>query len=95
MRACSAVDARRDVVLERRGGAAAAQVEGALQTPEGGYKSQLPQDDALPDAIDPDPCKSPEQVARMPGIVVGRTLAKQLGVRLGDCVQVTSPQIGF
>jgi lipoprotein-releasing system permease protein len=31
----------------------------------------------------------------MPGIVVGRTLARQLDVGLGDCVQVTSPQIGF
>lgn len=64
-------------------------------TPTGGYKSQLPDDDFVPDAIDPDPCKSPEQVARMPGIVVGRTLAKQLEVGLGDCVQVTSPQIGI
>jgi lipoprotein-releasing system permease protein len=64
-------------------------------TPQGGYKSQLPDDDFIPDAVDPDPCKSPEQVARMPGIVVGRTLAKQLDVGLGDCVQVTSPQIGL
>jgi lipoprotein-releasing system permease protein len=64
-------------------------------TPEGGYKSQLPDDDDLPAFVDPDPCKSPAQVARMPGIVVGRTLAKQLGVDLGDCVQVTSPQIGL
>ncbi len=64
-------------------------------TPAGGYKSRLPDDDDIPDSIDPDPCKSPEQVAKMPGIVVGRTLAKQLGVGLGDCVQVTSPQIGI
>jgi lipoprotein-releasing system permease protein len=64
-------------------------------TPQGGYKSTLPDDDAVPDFIDPDPCKSPDQVARMPGIVVGRTLAKQLAVGLGDCVQVTSPQIGI
>jgi lipoprotein-releasing system permease protein len=69
--------------------------EGKDVTPDGGYKSQLPQDDVLPDAIDPDPCKSPEQVARMPGVVIGRTLAKQLDVGLGDCVQVTSPQIGY
>jgi lipoprotein-releasing system permease protein len=55
----------------------------------------LPQDDFLPDAVDPDPCKSPEQIARMPAIVVGKTLAKQLDVGLGDCVQVTSPQIGL
>jgi lipoprotein-releasing system permease protein len=63
--------------------------------PTGGYKSALPDDDFVPDAIDPDPCKSAEQVAKMPGIVVGRTLAKQLEVGLGDCVQVTSPQIGL
>jgi lipoprotein-releasing system permease protein len=31
----------------------------------------------------------------MAGIVVGRTLAKQLAVGLGDCLQVTSPQIGI
>jgi lipoprotein-releasing system permease protein len=64
-------------------------------TPAGGYKSQLPDDDYVPDAVDPDPCKSQEQIARMAGIVVGRTLAKQLDVKLGDCVQVTSPQIGL
>lgn len=64
-------------------------------TPAGGYKSQLPDDDFVPDSIDPDPCKSPERVLQLPGIVVGRTLAKQLGVGLGDCVQVTSPQIGL
>jgi lipoprotein-releasing system permease protein len=68
--------------------------EGDLR-PSGGYKSTLPEDDYVPDAIDPDPCKSPEQVAKMPGIVVGRTLAKQLEAKLGDCVQVTSPQIGL
>jgi lipoprotein-releasing system permease protein len=63
--------------------------------PRAGYGSQLPDDDFVPDSVDPDPCKSPDQVAKMPGIVVGRTLAKQLDVRLGDCVQVTSPQIGL
>jgi lipoprotein-releasing system permease protein len=64
-------------------------------TPSGGYRSQLPDDDYVPDAIDPDPCTSPDRVARLPGIVVGRSLAKQLSVGLGDCVQVTSPQIGL
>jgi lipoprotein-releasing system permease protein len=64
-------------------------------TPAGGYKSQLPDDDYVPDAIDPDPCRSPDRVAVLPGIVVGRTLARQLSVGLGDCVQVTSPQIGL
>lgn len=64
-------------------------------TPEGGFQSQLPDVDVLPDEIDPDPCKSADQVKKMPGIVVGRTLAKQLGVEIGDCVQVTSPTIGL
>ncbi len=64
-------------------------------TPAGGYKSQLPEDDDIPDSVDPDPCKSAGQIAKMAGIVVGRTLAKQLSVGLGDCVQVTSPQIGM
>jgi lipoprotein-releasing system permease protein len=64
-------------------------------TPAGGYKSQLPDDDYVPDSIDPDPCKSPERVREMPGIVLGRSLAKQLDVALDDCVQVTSPQIGL
>ncbi|MGD0529344.1 MAG: ABC transporter permease [Polyangiaceae bacterium] len=63
--------------------------------PAGGYHSVLPDTDVIPDAVDPDPCKSAAEVAKMPGIVVGRTLAKQLEVKLGDCVQVTSPQIGL
>jgi lipoprotein-releasing system permease protein len=64
-------------------------------TPDGGFRSQLPEDDFLPDSIDPDPCRSPEQVARLPGVVVGKTLAKQLNASLGDCVQITSPTIGI
>jgi lipoprotein-releasing system permease protein len=63
--------------------------------PSGGFRSTLPEDDALPESVDPDPCKSPGQVAKMAGIVIGKTLAKQLAVGLGDCVQVTSPQIGM
>jgi lipoprotein-releasing system permease protein len=64
-------------------------------TPSGGYKSRLPDNDDVPESIDPDPCKSALRIGEMPGIVVGRTLAKQLDVGLGDCVQVTSPQIGI
>jgi len=63
-------------------------------TPDGGYASKLPDDDALPTDIDPDPCKSPEQVSQLPGAVIGRTLSKQLNVKIGDCIQVTSPTIG-
>jgi lipoprotein-releasing system permease protein len=64
-------------------------------TPRGGYKSVLPDDDVLPDAIDPDPCRSPEQVKALPGVVIGRSLAKRLALGLGDCLQITSPQIGM
>jgi lipoprotein-releasing system permease protein len=62
--------------------------------PDGGYQSKLPDVDILPDSIDPDPCKNPKEVAALPGAVLGKTLAKQLGVGVGDCVQVTSPTIG-
>ena len=64
-------------------------------TPDGGFASQLPDDDSIPDAIDPDPCKSPEQISKLPGVVIGKTLAKQLDLAIGDCVQVTSPTIGL
>jgi lipoprotein-releasing system permease protein len=67
---------------------------GAVE-PAGGYKSTLPEEDNLPADVAPDPCASPEQVAKLPGIVAGTTLAKNLGLSLGDCVQVTSPTIGF
>ena len=64
-------------------------------TPDGGFASQLPEEDNIPDAVDPDPCKSADQVRKMPGVVLGRTLGKQLGVGIGDCVQITSPTIGI
>jgi lipoprotein-releasing system permease protein len=65
-------------------------------TPKGGWKSDLPDDNAsLPDEVDPDPCKSKEQVAALPGVVIGKSLSKQLDVNLGDCLQITSPTIGI
>jgi len=64
--------------------------------PHGGYASQLPDNAApLPDDIDPDPCKRPDVVAGLPGVVIGRTLSKQLDVGLGQCLQITSPTIGI
>ncbi|WP_437962633.1 ABC transporter permease (plasmid) [Sorangium sp. So ce119] len=63
--------------------------------PEGGYGSVLPDDDELPPEVDPDPCADKEQIARMPGIVIGAVLAKNLSLELGECVTVTSPTIGF
>lgn len=63
--------------------------------PDGGYKSVLPDDDEIPAELDPDLCADPAAVAKMPGIVVGSSLAKNLGLTLGECVTVTSPTIGF
>lgn len=64
--------------------------------PKGGYASELPSsDEDLPDDISPDPCDRPDAVRLLPGIVVGSTLAKNLQVKLGSCVQVTSPTIGY
>ncbi len=69
--------------------------------------SELPEEDVLPPDADPDPCIDPEAVANMPGIVVGVSLAETLHLakvedekgethwKLGDCVTVTSPTIGF
>jgi lipoprotein-releasing system permease protein len=64
-------------------------------TPDGGFKSQLPVDDDIPAALDPDPCKDPSLRSTLPGVVVGKTLSAQLGVTVGDCVQITSPTIGI
>jgi lipoprotein-releasing system permease protein len=61
--------------------------------PEGGYASELPEDDTLPEALDPDPCLADAQL--LPGIVIGSALRQNLDVQLGDCVQVTSPTIGY
>ncbi len=61
--------------------------------PEGGYKSLLPEDDVLTAELNPDPCTV--KGAKLPGIVIGRTLGENLKAGLGDCVQVTSPTIGF
>lgn len=63
--------------------------------PEGGYASTLPEEDLLPDEVSPDPCRDPKAVAELPGIVVGSTLKRNLGIELGSCIQVTSPTIGF
>jgi lipoprotein-releasing system permease protein len=61
--------------------------------PEGGYASELPGDDTLPAALDPDPCLAEGVV--LPGIVIGSALQQNLAAKLGDCVQVTSPTIGY
>jgi lipoprotein-releasing system permease protein len=61
--------------------------------PEGGYSSVLPADEALPEELQFDPCRS--QHGELPGIVVGLALSQQLRLSVGSCVQVTSPPIGY
>lgn len=69
---------------------------GAEIEPDGGYKSVLPTDeDGLPADVDPDLCSNPAEVAKLPGIIVGVTLAKTLNLKIGECLTVTSPTIGF
>lgn len=63
--------------------------------PEGGFKSVLPEEDDLPPELTRDECEDPERVKSMPGIVVGTSLAKTLSLKIGDCVTVTSPTIGY
>ena len=63
--------------------------------PEAGFATKLPDEDVLPPELDPDPCNSKEAIARLPGIIIGATLARNLNAKLDDCLQVTSPTIGF
>jgi len=67
---------------------------GAIE-PDGGFATALPDDDVLPADVDPDPCRDPENVKRLPGIIVGKTLKENLKLELGSCVQVTSPTVGY
>jgi lipoprotein-releasing system permease protein len=60
--------------------------------PPGGYQSELPPDEPLPDELVGDPCAAGQN---LPGIVLGYSLQDTLRAQIGDCVQVTSPTIGF
>jgi lipoprotein-releasing system permease protein len=65
-------------------------------TPDGGYKSVLPDDDdAALEQLVKDPCEDPEAIKKLPGIIVGVSLAETLELELGTCVTVSSPTIGF
>jgi lipoprotein-releasing system permease protein len=63
--------------------------------PDGGYAGDLPEDDELPPEMNVDPCRDPAAIKKLPGIVIGITLKRNLEVAIGDCLQVTSPTIGF
>jgi len=85
--------------LEREAKEDSAKLDLAADAPRGsiapaaGYDSTLPEDDLLPAELNPDPCQVGSQI--LPGIVIGRTLSRNLKAALGDCIQVTSPTIGF
>ena len=61
--------------------------------PDGGYESELPEDDVLPDGMTKDPCDVGGTI--LPGALLGKSLKETLGVKLGDCIQITSPTIGY
>jgi lipoprotein-releasing system permease protein len=65
---------------------------GAIE-PAQGYESVLPDDDTLPPELQTDPCA--DKNSALPGIVIGVTLKRTLGASLGDCIEVTSPTIGY
>lgn len=84
-------------LLDRR--EAAKDLPAGSIVPEGGYSSTLPEGDALPEELDPDPCRAHQAALggseRLPGIVVGLALKQALHLSVGSCVQVTSPTIGY
>jgi lipoprotein-releasing system permease protein len=82
-------DAARDDFVVPEGGPVGSIV------PDGGYAGDLPEDDDLPPEMDLDPCRDPAAIKKLPGIIVGITLKRNLEVKIGDCLQVTSPTIGF
>lgn len=62
--------------------------------PAQGFSSALPDDDEGLETIVSDPCRQGNS-DELPGIVIGATLKETLAVKIGDCVQVTSPTIGY
>lgn len=63
--------------------------------PPGGYASELPDTDVLPDELVRDPCQDKSARESLPGIAIGKTLRENLQVDLGDCIQVASPTVGY
>lgn len=61
--------------------------------PAQGYESVLPDEDVLPAELQTDPCS--DKNSALPGIVIGVTLKHTLAAKVGDCIEVTSPTIGY
>lgn len=74
--------------------AAARSLPAGSIVPPGGYQSELPPDGPLPDDLLADPCAAGGGEG-LPGIVLGFSLQDTLRAKIGDCVLVTSPTIGF
>jgi lipoprotein-releasing system permease protein len=72
---------------------AAPAVTGNIE-PTQGFSSALPEDDEGLETIVSDPCRQGNS-DELPGIVIGASLKEVLAVKIGDCVQVTSPTIGY
>jgi lipoprotein-releasing system permease protein len=68
-------------------------------TPAGGFASRFSDDEdtgiALTEDLAPDPCKGGPGAPPLPGIAIGSTLKENLKAKIGDCLRVTSPTIGF
>jgi lipoprotein-releasing system permease protein len=94
-RAGSAAQAIPDVM-----GESAPPVASAMSaTPAGGFASRFSDDEdtgiALTEDLAPDPCKGGPGAPPLPGIAIGSTLKENLKAKIGDCLRVTSPTIGF
>ncbi len=68
-----------------------------LIEPQGGYKSDLPPDDIEDAQVGKIAAEDALLIADkdLPGVALGKTLAKSLGVVLGARIKITSPAIGF
>ncbi len=79
------------------GSAAPAPAPSGEIEPEGGYSSKLPDEADESQQLDEIAKKEAMKEADkdLPGVVIGRTLAKNLAVGIGDRVRITSPAIGF
>lgn len=67
--------------------AALAGLEGGLQLPDDDFEQELFAEDDL--------TLSGDDTARLPGVIVGSTLAETLGLELGDHVRIISPMAGL
>lgn len=65
--------------------------------PSGGYASELPPDDVEDKAVAQITKEDQARIADkdLAGVAIGATLAKSLGVGIGDRIRITSPSVGF